>query len=120
MFRLFFIFLFTAVSGAKYSGWRTDPKHCEVCLQVVHDIKRKVAKVHSRRIHEIEGYLQRHCSISNERLKDEEREFCRHLLGGTRVISTPLGQNKETKEICKMLDRISPEVCEIKYVQTEL
>jgi len=120
MFRLIFILIFTAVSGAKHLGWRTDPKHCEVCLHVVHGIKLAIRKVHSRRIHEIEGYLHNHCSISNERLKDVEREFCRHLVGGARAISTPLAQNKGTKEICTMLDRIAPEVCDIKYVQIEL
>lgn len=116
MFRLF-IFLMTTLSvTAKFSEWQTNPKYCEVCIGIVKDIKEEISySDRSKNVASIEGYLNRHCQKYHHVVMHDETPLCRVLMRNVRSLSTPLSHGLSAIEICKILQRTNPHVCDHEY-----
>lgn len=121
MFRLALALTFALASGAKYSGWRKDPVHCEVCLHVVGNIQRQLGNSGTdmvKNIGALEGALHRHCSKYNKNLLVEERTFCNDFTPEIRKFSADFAQNMSPEKLCKKIDRIVPSACHHKFTST--
>ncbi len=118
MFRLIIAASLAFASGAKYSGWRKDPDHCEVCLHVVETINHQISTVgddFKRNLGALEGALHRHCAAGNKNLVEEERIFCKEFTPQIRKLSAYFVQDLTPKELCKRIDRLVPTACHHKF-----
>ncbi|MDA7839011.1 hypothetical protein N9A45_01635 [bacterium] len=116
MFRLFICLLLALVASAKFSEWETNPKYCEVCIGIVNDIKEEISySDRSKNVASIEGYLSRHCHKYHHVVMHDETPLCRVLMRNVRALSTPLSHGMSAIEICKILQRTNPHVCDHEY-----
>lgn len=96
---------------------------CEVCLNLMNNIKQQVKQHNDKTEEQIEKRIKSVCSKTND---NDERRLCYYIGGSADAatyllgsISKPIKNHLPADKICDKLKSIDPEICHVKYSKPE-
>ncbi|CAM9267027.1 unnamed protein product [Chrysoparadoxa australica] len=111
-FLIMTVALLLAAAGVLAKPPTEDPKHCEVCINVLNQIDGMLEGKAKKNKDAIEDAIDKYC---DQKLASKDDKMCYYFQPIKKSISQPFSTGMAKAKVCQRLTKTNSEICMVRY-----